>query len=282
MPEPTTAATRMRGAERLGQKAPRERERFFAHSAAVAGVSPACLGLADGLQLLLQSELVERADRQADENRDAVVEHPERVGEGEPDFSLVAGGGCGIGNAPMRGHRLARPHRAGLGRRVVANREHEIELRRVRPGELAPVLGAKAADVEIELAQEIDRIGVNSALRLAAGREGAKFSPPLPIQDGFGHDRARRIAGAEKEDVERLSVGSVRHGYFLRWLLFGAGGQQVVLAQRLLQIANFGMPVATIGDQEALSTPACLRRRRGRRWIDHRARPGSDRHGPEC
>ena len=51
-----------------------------------------------------------------------------------------------VGHAPMRGHRLARPDRAGFARRVVADGEDEIELRRVRAGELAPDLRAQAAD----------------------------------------------------------------------------------------------------------------------------------------
>src|SRR5690606_24860029 len=70
----------------------------------------------DGVETLLQGEVVERGQWQADEYRDAVAEHPECFGESEPDFGFGAGRGRRIGNAPMRRHRLARPDRAAFRR----------------------------------------------------------------------------------------------------------------------------------------------------------------------
>ena len=99
------------------------------------------LGLADGIQLFLQRQLVEGANRQTDKNRDAVIEHSKCIGKSETNFGRVSGG-CGrIGKAPMRGHRLARPHRARFRGRVITKRERKIELGSVRTGELLPVLG---------------------------------------------------------------------------------------------------------------------------------------------
>ena len=45
---------------------------------------------------------------------------------------------------------------------------------------------------------------VDLAFRLAAGAVGAEFSLPDPVQDGFGQDRACRVARAEKQDVVDL------------------------------------------------------------------------------
>ena len=71
-------------------------------------------------------------------NRDALMQHAVDVLERERDLGRRAGRRRRVGHAPMRGHRLARPDRAGLGRRAVADREHEVERRRAGPGEFAP------------------------------------------------------------------------------------------------------------------------------------------------
>src|SRR5439155_19783390 len=47
------------------------------------------------------------------------------------------------------------------------------------------------------------------AFRLAAGAVGAEFLRADPVEDGFRHHRARRIPGAEKEDV--VAAGLAAH-----------------------------------------------------------------------
>jgi hypothetical protein len=44
-------------------------------------------------------------------------------------------------------------------------------------------------------------------LGMRAGAIGFEPAPAETIQDRFGHDRARRIAGAEEKDVVDLSIG---------------------------------------------------------------------------
>ena len=88
------------------------------------------------------------------------------------------------------------------------------------------LLERKLADVVVQLAQKLERIGMDAALGMASGRVGAELAAAFAIQDGLGHDRARRVAGAEKENVERLLSRRRRIGYLLRWLLFGAGAEQ--------------------------------------------------------
>src|SRR6478672_3156881 len=97
----------------------------------------------DLAQLLLQAHFVEAADRKRYEDANSLREHPVGIFEGKTD--LCFGSVCigGIRNAPMCGHRLTRPYRADFTRGVIANREHEIERRRARPGKLRPRFGAK-------------------------------------------------------------------------------------------------------------------------------------------
>src|SRR5262249_25651622 len=67
---------------------------------------------------------------------DAVFEDDVRIAEGAPLLGFRAAHGGGIGDAPMGGHRIARPYRAQLARRLVADCEHEIHHRRPRFREL--------------------------------------------------------------------------------------------------------------------------------------------------
>src|SRR5258708_21231387 len=94
------------------------------------------LGAADVIEPPLQGQLVERAQREADENADALAEHAVGIGEGKGALGRVAGGARGIGHAPVRRHGLAGPDRADLVGRIVADREYEIELWRLGRGEL--------------------------------------------------------------------------------------------------------------------------------------------------
>src|SRR3974390_1207179 len=88
----------------------------------------ASASLAYRVQMLLEREHVERTQWQTGENRNSIVEHAVGVSEGKADFGLVPGRRCGVGQAPMRRHRLPRPHRAGLRCCIVTQREYEIEL----------------------------------------------------------------------------------------------------------------------------------------------------------
>src|SRR5580704_16552807 len=93
---------------------------------------------ADGVEPRLQGHLVQAAERQAEEDLDAVLERCESLAEGGATLDLGALGGGRIGHAPMRGHRMARPRRASLAGGVVADGEDEIHWARTGLGELVP------------------------------------------------------------------------------------------------------------------------------------------------
>src|SRR5713226_2044279 len=83
--------------------------------------------LADLSEAPLQSEAVERLERQVDEDLYSILEF--RVdAKKEAAFLFVAAlESDRIGNAPMGGYRLARPDRAHFAVRLVADCESEIE-----------------------------------------------------------------------------------------------------------------------------------------------------------
>src|SRR5262249_46074477 len=62
--------------------------------------------------------------------------------------------------------------------------------------------------VVTEILEEPQRFWMHSALGLTAGAVGAEFPRAHLVQDRFGDDRTRRVAGAEKEHV----VWRVGHG----------------------------------------------------------------------
>jgi hypothetical protein len=104
----------------------------------------------------------------------------------------------------MRRHRLAGPDRTGLLGGGVTHREHEIELRRTGFCELGPALGPKIAHVEVHSAQQVERVGMDLPFRLASRREGAEMAASFTVEDRLGHDRPRRISGAQEQNVEGL------------------------------------------------------------------------------
>ncbi len=149
---------------------------------------------------------VQRRHRQVDEQRDAVLEVAERGDEGTLLVDVAAFDGGRVLDAPVRGDRLARPQRTGFAGGVVADGQHEIHPRCVRPGEHLPALGGQPVDRIAVARQHLEGEGIDRALRHAAGREGVKAAAAVLAQDGFGHDRARRVSRAEEQDVEGRHV----------------------------------------------------------------------------
>src|SRR5882724_2553886 len=96
---------------------------------------------------------------------------------------------------------LAGPGRTHLGRRVVANGEHEVALRSVGLRKFAPTLAAKPARFVLARAQQLERHRVNATLWKASGTVSAETAAPGTIQNRLGDDAARRVPGAEREHV---------------------------------------------------------------------------------
>ena len=197
MPEPTTVATSM-AVPRASATRRRDKSNATMLSWPSAGSRPI------SSQVLLQRQLVDRVHRQADEDRDAVVEHAVGIGEGEMLLGLGAFHGGRVRHAPMRRHRLARPDRAGFVRRVVADREDEIHLGRARSREFVPALRAGEGGIVVEALQKLECIGMHLAFGMRAGRKRLEPAGADPVEDRFGDNGSRRISGAQKQDVENV------------------------------------------------------------------------------
>ena len=105
--------------------------------------------------------------RQGGEGRDSVAQVAERLVEGALLVDIRAFDGSRVLDAPMRRHGLPRPDGTDFARRVVANGEHEIHLRRARSGIFVPALGAEILRRVAVGGERLQRVGVHR--RLSAG-----------------------------------------------------------------------------------------------------------------
>ena len=82
---------------------------------------------------------------------------------------------------------------------------NEIHLRRVGAGKFVPAFTAQLRRGVAYGAQLFQRQWVHTPGRLAARAVRHKAPRTQGVDDGFGHDAARGIAGAENEDLIRLN-----------------------------------------------------------------------------
>src|SRR5262249_32113009 len=101
----------------------------------------------------------------------------------------------------MRRHRLTRPVRADLTRRLVADGEHEMERWCAWLGEFSPVLRPEVGSGIVQPPKQFDGIGVDGPRGVAAGAVCLESPLPEALHDGLGHDAASRVAGADKQNA---------------------------------------------------------------------------------
>jgi len=100
----------------------------------------------DVVEFLLQGEFVYRGKEQAKKETDSEINNEEGISEGLFDLLRRANNCCrGGGNAPVCGHRLARPHRTDLFCGVVTDGEYKIELWGIQICKLIPTLAPETA-----------------------------------------------------------------------------------------------------------------------------------------
>jgi hypothetical protein len=131
---------------------------------------------------------------QIDEQRNAVVEHAIGIGKGKVQFGFGALCLGWVWYRPERGHRMTRPDRTGFIRGAVAKREDEIHFRRVGLGKLVPAFRAGEARIVVEAFEQLQRVGIDLALRLRTGGKGLEPAGTEPIEDGFRHDDRAELA----------------------------------------------------------------------------------------
>src|SRR5579859_7653029 len=101
----------------------------------------------------------------------------------------------------MRGHGLAGPDGTDFFRGVVANGENKIEFRCVGSGEFVPAFAAETAGRNVGCFELRYGFRADGAGWIAPGTVGCESWSAFEIHEGLGHDGARRIAGAEEQDV---------------------------------------------------------------------------------
>ena len=62
--------------------------------------------------------------------------------------------------------------------------------------------------------QEFDRVRIDSTGRMTPRAVRTEAACTERVQDGFGHDAAHRVAGADEQDV----VGGFQHGSLSVWM----------------------------------------------------------------
>lgn len=140
---------------------------------------------------LPESETVECLDSQAREDFDSILKFPVDT-EKEASLRIIASfKGRGVGDSPVRGDWLTRPHWALLGSRLVADRENEIEAGAVRRSELVPAFRAQIFGCIVQLVQQLERQRMHGAFGMASGAVSFELSPAPPSDRALGHDAAR-------------------------------------------------------------------------------------------
>ena len=111
---------------------------------------------------------------------------------------------------PVRAHRLARPHRANLAGRVVADGKDEIHLRRSGLRKFIPALAAQICDRHALGRKKLNRKRIDRSARMASSTKAAKAALAKIGEDAFGEDAARRIAGTQENISVRLNIKQVQ------------------------------------------------------------------------
>ncbi len=135
--------------------------------------------------------------RQAGENLDPAHQGPEIVAH---RVVGIAGGRIGL-DAPVGDERIARPFRERLAGRDVAQRDDEVHARRAAEAELLQALGVRARDGHVMPRQELDGVGVERSVRIAAGAEGAEASGGDGVENHLRHDAERGVVFAYEQNV---------------------------------------------------------------------------------
>lgn len=162
--------------------------------ACVSGLSPVLglglLCLADLHQLAVQTQAINRLDRESEKQRNAVLKVKKGHLEGVIS-TFLAGDGRRIRDAPVGGDGFTGPPNGTallVGR--VAQTEHEVHDRRTLPRELAPTFASGGFTGKPYLLQTVECEGMNLSSGAASCTEGAESPYAEVIQDGFGHDAA--------------------------------------------------------------------------------------------
>src|SRR5260370_16809418 len=101
----------------------------------------------------------------------------------------------------MRGHRLPWPDRADFFRRVVAEGNDKVELRRTRLGEVIPTLAPQTLRRNPPSFESFQRLRPDRARRMTSRAVRREPRLAFKVQNRFGHDGPRRVSRTKKQNV---------------------------------------------------------------------------------
>jgi hypothetical protein len=170
--------------------------------------------LANGVDMFLQRQPRQLVNWQAREQLDPSSQDKERVTKRTAPLGVGRRDRRRVRDAPMRGHRLARPKGTRLSRGLVTYGEDEMQWRRIRFSKLVPALASQPFGRHVMLLQDLEREGIDGALRMTSRAERPKLTPGDAgmIGERLRHDRPRRVAGAEEQDVQHVYLDSASRG----------------------------------------------------------------------
>src|SRR6185437_11711711 len=160
---------------------------------------------ADRLQSGLQRQSVDAGERQCYEGGDAVPKVSEALHECGTLLNWRTRDPGRVLDAPVGGHRMTGPDRAGFAGGVVANCEYEVNFGGARLGELVPGLRPETFGRQAVISQNFDRPRVDFAPGMATRRKAAEARLAEFVRQHLADDRAGGVPGTQKEDV----VGAV-------------------------------------------------------------------------
>src|SRR5450432_2574039 len=162
--------------------------------------------LTDLVDFFLEGQFINRRKRQRQEQPNAPLQNRKRLAIRALHFLLRSFvrrpmHRRRIRNAPMRRHRLPRPDRANFLRRVVADGKNKIHLGSVKLGEFIPALAPQILDWDTGGFESRECLGPDRPRGMTSGAIGGKPTFTFGVKEGLSKNRARRVAGAEKQNV---------------------------------------------------------------------------------
>jgi hypothetical protein len=161
----------------------------------------------NAVEFLLQGQFFETCERETEQQTDSAVQNHESIMESSRDLFGTSLRGGRVRHTPMRRHGLARPDGTDLLGGGVAHGKNKMQWRRIGLRELVPRFAAQSLGRKPREFQLPERLRMHETGRVAAGAVCNEIRKAFPLQDGLGHDGARRVPRAEKENVVACDHG---------------------------------------------------------------------------
>src|SRR5277367_4463764 len=156
---------------------------------------------ANAVDRLLDRHISERGQGQGKKQAYPAVENGKSFAVGASNLFRCAFHRRRVGYSPVSGQRLSGPERANFFGRVITNGEDEIHDGRIRRCKFVPRFATQVSGGDSGEFKLLECLRLNSSRRMTASAVGSENAPRFAVQNGFGHDGAGRISGAQEQNV---------------------------------------------------------------------------------